>query len=402
MAGDTPMADAPMANLVESLPDGMVLPPKEVRGNIEKTADFFARRPEMKDKMLAKNANDPRFSFLQPEDSYNPYFEWRLKENAEGRGISQSAATASSKKQAEKPKGPEPPPEYDFSARMPMISALDLDTIQLTAQFVARNGPQWARQLAQMEAGNPSFDFLRTQHSLHQYYVRLVDQYTDLLRGEDAKRRIDELEANVKDKFHILERAKQRAEWSKHQEEQKQQMEEDEAKERTAYTQIDWHDYQILDTIEFTEEDTAAELDPPTYLNDLQSASLEQKANWSLAPTHMRLDEAMPGDMDGFAYPQQPQTHIPQYPPQQGYYQQPYQPAYPMPPVAPAPAMQQDYQINQQAHIQAEAAIGAAPANAPGALKPRQAMVKCPNCDQMLPADELENHIKGKLSCSLT
>lgn len=72
----------------------------------------------------------------------------------------------------------EPPPEYEFIADPPSISAFDLDVVKLTAQFVARNGRQFLTQLMQKEQRNYQFDFLRPQHSLFNYFTKLVEQYT--------------------------------------------------------------------------------------------------------------------------------------------------------------------------------------------------------------------------------
>lgn len=77
----------------------------------------------------------------------------------------------------------EPPPEFEFIADPPSISAFDLDVVKLTAQFVARNGRQFLTQLMQKEQRNYQFDFLRPQHSLFNYFTKLVEQYTKVLQA---------------------------------------------------------------------------------------------------------------------------------------------------------------------------------------------------------------------------
>lgn len=204
---------------------------------------------------------------------------------------------------------------------MPIINAQDLEVVKLTALYVAKRGKSFMTTLSQREARNFQFDFLRPQHSLYQFFTRLVDQYTILLRPEgidDAttqQKRIAELEHNVKNKYHILERANQRAEWVKYQEQQKHQKEEQVEQERIDYAQIDWHDFVVVETVLFTESDDQADLPPPTSLTDLQSASLEQKAAMSLNP--LRIEEAMPTDLDNptyyNAYPAQPEPSFPSH-----------------------------------------------------------------------------------------
>merc|ERR1711964_835690 len=230
-------------------PAGVVLPPREIKAILEKTAGYVARNGNVfEDRIREKEKHNPKFSFLSPNDSYNAYYLWRLSEIKEGRGTAVAAGRAGeAEAEPEKPQGPPEPPEFHFSARMPNISAQDLEVVRLTALFVAKNGRQFMTTLSQRETGNYQFDFLRPNHTLHSFFQRLIDQYTTLLRaggmdGEGGKLqqlRIEELQANVDDKFHVLGRAKQRAEWFKFQDEQKAKKEEEAEKEKTSYQQID-------------------------------------------------------------------------------------------------------------------------------------------------------------------
>ena len=58
------------------------------------------------------------------------------------------------------------------------LTALDLDTLRLTAQFVARNGKAFLTGLAGREAGNPHFNFLKPTHSLFGFFTALCDAYS--------------------------------------------------------------------------------------------------------------------------------------------------------------------------------------------------------------------------------
>ncbi|EEH50003.1 uncharacterized protein PADG_06082 [Paracoccidioides brasiliensis Pb18] len=322
---------AAIPELLEELnkaPEGVVLPPRDIRTIIEKTAGFVARNgPVFEDRVREKERSNPKFSFLSANDAYSEFYAWRLSEIRAGRGTAVSAGRAGegAAPEPEKPKGPAQPPDYHFSARMPNINALDLDVVKLTALFVAKRGKSFMTALSQREMRNFQFDFLRPQHSLYQFFTRLVDQYTALLQvGEtdgpnSTSRRLSELERNVKDKYHVLDRAKQRADWIKYQEQQKQKKEEKEEQERIEYAQIDWHDFVVAETVIFTEADDHAELPPPTSLNDLQTASLEQKAMMSLQPHDRRIEEAMPTEEET--------TYYNAYPPSQGPTPQPQHPS---------------------------------------------------------------------------
>lgn len=449
--------NTPLPEDMNKVPEGLVLPPKDIRGSSqlfltrENAANHvfqrLSKRPRamslvtdlslkvrisplihqanrgltlklsFSDRVREKEKNNPKFSFLSAGDAYEPFYQWRLTEIKEGRGTAVSAGRpgeAVAATEPEKPKGPPEPPAFHFSARMPNINAQDLEVVKLTALYVAKRGKSFMIALSQREARNFQFDFLRPQHSLYQFFTRLVDQYTILLRPEgidDAttqQKRIAELEHTVKNKYHILERANQRAEWVKYQEQQKQEKEELEEQERIEYAQIDWHDFVVVETVLFTESDDQADLPPPTSLNDLQSASLEQKAAMSLNP--LRIEEAMPTDLDNptyyNAYPAQPEPSFPAPPPSVSPY--PAQQATPYPP----PAV--DYGRQYSAQPEVPQARTESPVPVPGqppmrirsdyvprAQARRQqaagATALCPNCHQQIPVAELEHHMRVEL-----
>lgn len=369
------------------------------------------------DRVREKEKNNPKFSFLNPEDAYAPFYQWRLTEISEGRGTNVSAGRSGDPVPAaepEKPKGPPEPPAFHFSARMPNSHAKDLEVVKLTALFVAKRGKSFVTALSQREARNPQFEFLRPGNSLHQFFTRLVDQYTVLLRPEGIdgdtteKKRLTELEANTRSKYQVLERAKQRAAWVKHQEQQKQEKEDQEEQERIEYAQIDWHDFVVVETVLFTESDDHEDLPPPTSLNDLQSASLEQKAAMSLNP--LRIEEAMPTDLDAptfyNAYPIQPEPVLAAQPPIASYMPQ-GQPPYPppamdyntqYPPVAPAQASQMRPEMSGSA-IPGQPPMRIRSDYVPRAQARRQqgATAMCPNCRQQIPVAELDEHVRIEL-----
>ncbi|RAL10568.1 putative pre-mRNA splicing factor [Aspergillus homomorphus CBS 101889] len=446
--------NTPLPEEVSKPPEGVVLPPKDIRAIVEKTAGYVARNgPVFEDRVREKERNNPKFSFLNPEDAYGPFYQWRLVEIREGRGTAVSAGRAGESGAASepaKPQGPPEPPEFHFSARMPIINAQDLEVVKLTALFVARRGKSFMTALSQREARNFQFDFLRPQHSLYSYFTRLVDQYIILLRAEgiDAatteQRRIADLERNTQNKWHMLERAKQRAEWAKYQEQQKQKKEEAEEQERIAYAEIDWHDFVVVETVLFTDTDDQIELPPPTSLNDLQSASLEQKAMMSLNP--LRIEEAMPTDFGAETYYNAyPHPHFPEqvsqpfvpeptpappvnpvagpvFPPHVGL----PLPIAPPRPTAPASAFSAAHQeeerrirermeardqaaalkASQQQHQQQQQQQQQPPMRirqdyVPRAQARRQgasgATALCPNCHQQIPVAELEQHMRIEL-----
>uniref|UniRef100_A0A1B6CAA6 Splicing factor 3A subunit 1 n=1 Tax=Clastoptera arizonana TaxID=38151 RepID=A0A1B6CAA6_9HEMI len=247
---------------------GIIYPPPEVRNIVDKTASFVARNgPEFESRIRQNELGNPKFNFLSFGDPYHAYYQHKVKEFHEGRGqepavappgIQQkTVASATQLKQqellkqvSEQPFIPkDPPTEFEFIADPPSISALDLDIVKLTAQFVARNGRQFLTNLMNREQRNYQFDFLRPQHSLFQYFTKLLEQYTKVLIP--PKDMMWKLKDECSSMNAILEQVKYRAEWLRYQEAQRRKEEQMLEKERVAYAQIDWHDFVVVETVDY-------------------------------------------------------------------------------------------------------------------------------------------------------
>ena len=456
-------ADAILEQAVMQLevPSDIVQPPRGLKTIIEKAASYFVRNGKQFEERLRKSkADDPKFSWLQPDDVYHDYFRWRNDKVAKNGGIDAAgvkakgnAATAVAQQQRG-PSKPEmvKPPDYQFSAKMPNISAQDLDVVKLTALFVARNGRQFITSLSQKEAGNWQFDFLRPQHTLNGFFQRLIEQYELLIKPEaEYQRKTDErkkeLEKNISNKYHILDRAKQRAKWIQQQESRRAAKEEKEAQDRVAYAEIDWHDFTVVETIVFNEDDEKEELPAPTSLNDLQAASLEEKGRMteSLVSGSRRLGEAFPGEFETTngthipaqvpSFPQQQPRYQPPPPPQPGMpyppppHQSPYpQPPFPVPgalpqrppsgapppfspvpppsaspntaqPFTPPPPLETN-RLNSPSNAQQPSRAPAPPTNIRTDYQPRararqkEQTAQCPTCQQQIPLSQYNEHVR--------
>ncbi|EGY20687.1 hypothetical protein VD0002_g9162 [Verticillium dahliae] len=404
-------------------PAGVVLPPREIRNVLEKTAGYVARNGFVfEDRIREKERANPKFSFLNTADAYYAFYQWRLEEIKAGRGtaIAAGRANEAAAAAAEKPKGPPKPADFQFSARMPRLSQKDLDVIRLTALFVAKNGRQFMTQLAQREAGSPQFHFLIPNHTFHNFFQHQVDQYTALLRttglgGEGGKLQQEvtaELQGNVDDKYRVLARARQRAEYVRFQEAEKVKREQETEKKREEFARIDWNDFVVVETIVFNDVDEQANLPPPTNLADLQYASLEERNNASIGG-NFRIEEAMPDEVTDYNATSLPLHNS--YAPQQSQPQQPYQQTHGpngQPPRKTAEEEEEDRRIQERSDARAreqQARAEARGGNGPMKIKenyvPRamqraaQAvpMALCPNCKQQIPMDELEAHMRIEL-----
>jgi splicing factor 3A subunit 1 len=162
------------------------------------------------------------------------------------------------------------------------------------------------------------------------------------------------------------------------------------------YAQIDWHDFTVVATIEFTPADDAADLPPPTSLTDLEYATLEQKRQMVNYDPETRRLEAMPED-NPYAPPTRPQISAPQPEAQQ-------------PTSLAAPVVQEiDMEISDgEEQVDELPQPKPLPATLAGGMKIRPAgyvpratrnvvTQVCPNCGEAIPINELDEHMRIEL-----
>ncbi|KAJ2330746.1 SF3a splicing factor complex subunit, partial [Coemansia sp. RSA 2681] len=233
-----------------------------------------------------KYQGNAKFSFIYPNDPYHAYYSHMVEKFKSGDAaaadteggtdaamdIEDAAAVVPTIEEA-----PERPDPVQFAHAMPAISAADLDVMKLTAQFVARNGRQFMTSLAQRESQNYQFDFMSPSHSLFPYFRKLVDQYT--LVFFPTTELGDRLQRDRENKHQILDRVNRRMRWVAFEEEERQRKGREAEKEKEAFLSIDWHDFVVVGTVEFVEEDAFVDLPGPLRLQDLTSMSLEDKHN---------------------------------------------------------------------------------------------------------------------------
>ncbi|KAM5539086.1 hypothetical protein V8D89_007309 [Ganoderma adspersum] len=265
---------------------GLILPPPEIKSVIDRTAAFVARSanpPQFEEKIRENQRQDPKFAFLNSADPYHAYYRHRMDKVVRGE-VEEGPAPKEGEKVEEKPEEPvvpldlgEEPPVPEFILNIPNITVIDLDTIKLTALFTARRGRPFLSALSAREGRNYQFDFLRPTHSLFGYFNRLVEQYSRVLLPSK------EILAQLKERTHDgarwkdLEVASKRARWEQVKREQDKKREDDKEAERVAFAEIDWHDYAIVQTIEFTAADATSELPPPMSVQEVENMTLAQK-----------------------------------------------------------------------------------------------------------------------------
>lgn len=131
---------APATPAAAAKPDGLILPPPEIRTIVDKTASFVAKSPKpelFEDKIRAREKSDSRFAFLNKEDAYHAYYLHRLEafrggEVAEVKADASKAAAAEGGEDADDNDGrpPEPPALEYLVEQPPAMNAVDLCVLQ--------------------------------------------------------------------------------------------------------------------------------------------------------------------------------------------------------------------------------------------------------------------------------
>ncbi|KAB1216618.1 putative splicing factor 3A subunit 1 [Morella rubra] len=274
---------------------GIIHPPPDIRTIVDKTAQFVAKNgPEFEKRIIANNAGNVKFNFLNASDPYHAYYQHRLSEfRAQNQtsalqpsqladsGVPESALSvpAADVNEAAAPKVDvsaqfkplrkviDPPESEQYTVRLPEgITGEELDIIKLTAQFVARNGKSFLTGLTSREINNPQFHFLKPTHSMFMFFTSLADAYSKVLMP--PKGLSEKLKKSVTDMTTVLERCANRLEWERSQEQARQKAEDEKEQERVEMAMIDWHDFVVVETIDFV-DDEDEDLPPPMTLEEV-------------------------------------------------------------------------------------------------------------------------------------
>ncbi|KAG7597042.1 SWAP/Surp [Arabidopsis suecica] len=267
---------APAAVATHTRTIGIIHPPPDIRTIVEKTAQFVSQNGlEFENKVKTEKAKNPNFNFLKSDNPYHAFYQHKITEycakiqdraqcTLDDTEDPQLDFAASADESDAKPdlqaqfraprKTLEAPEPEKYTVRLPTgIMEEELDIIKHTAQFVARNGELFLRGLMSREMNNPLFQFMKPTHSMFTFFTSLVDAYSEVLMPPtDLK---EKLRKSVADLTTVLERCLNRLEWDCSQEEERKKEEDEKEKERVQMALIDWHDFAVVESIDFADEE---------------------------------------------------------------------------------------------------------------------------------------------------
>jgi len=298
---------------------GIIIPPPALKRTIEVTAEHVSKNGIRFEKDLL-SSNESKFNFLL-ENPYNKYYKSILdrkfskleddlmEEDEEEEGdliksestgdvnigsISKSASVTFHMNR-ERSKPTSDPFEYFYDTPIPSsVKSLDLDIIKLTAQYTAMNGKQFLFEVSSRENKNPQFDFLKPTHRHFHFFNKMVDIYMKIIfpdrltpmevqkmhqqqnptqpfdsdntpivkaKNEDHIFKYLNMFANPENKLKVLDMLFQKAEWEILQEEKQRREQLDRDDDKSVFDLIDWHDFIVVETIDFDEDVNEIEFD---------------------------------------------------------------------------------------------------------------------------------------------
>jgi splicing factor 3A subunit 1 len=149
------------------------------------------------------------------------------------------------------------------------LTATQIETIQLVAQFTAMDGKggPFLHQLTLREWNNPEFQFCQPRHSHFAYFSALVDAYRMILRDWITSNNAATTTTTTPET--ILQEAAYRAEYERYQHLEQSQKQQEEGE----IVAIDWHNFVVVETIDFPADEMVVNLLPPPAVAELEMVS---------------------------------------------------------------------------------------------------------------------------------
>eukprot|EP00924_Labyrinthula_sp_SR-Ha-C_P014093 augustus_masked-scaffold_56-processed-gene-1.87-mRNA-1 protein AED:1.00 eAED:1.00 QI:0/-1/0/0/-1/1/1/0/382 len=257
---------------------GVTIPGPNLKPKIDKTAAFIAKQGvSTEQKLLIRNPNG--FEFLKSEHPFHAYYVQQreklaleihkktLSSGKEGvKEISSNKAELKptlakvAKKIEEQKKELE---ELSFILRHPNLNDIttevtqqNLEIIKLTAQYAALRGSSFLNKITEQERHNKDFAFLGPT-KLNPYFLKLIESYQEIVSTD--KKVLSYVENSFSNKFDILERAVRRGKKETEKEKDRVEQANENREKEEQYFQINWNDFEVVDTITFDEDKTEKE-----------------------------------------------------------------------------------------------------------------------------------------------
>lgn len=327
---------------------GIIRPPPDIRAVADKTALFVSKNGrEFETRILnSEKGQTPKFSFLHDNSPFHAYYEDRIKYYQESENVTEreveekkedenavKTSAAIIKKPAKQERKSaldpiakallnqrnkirkdhdtaikaqkvtkneeevesktensastgvnpilvaQPQPLHYVNITAPRtLTALEVETIKLVAQFtVFDNSNNFLQNLTIREWNNPTFAFLQPRNSQFAYFSALTDCYKHVLEtaftndGNEVK--------SIED---CLNNAAYRAEFEQYAEDRQL----DSRREEDDANMIDWHEFVVVETIDFSRDETVQPLALPGEVDEMEESDDDEGETIRVVPNY--------------------------------------------------------------------------------------------------------------------
>lgn len=249
-----------------------MLPPPLVKEMIVKTALHVDRNGREFEHKILQSDSSSKFTFLNASDIFHRFYEFVLEHIDDFK-----------EKEVEVVEPEKPRRELAFhSSPLPAVTSKDLEIIKLCALFAAAN-PANVDVLRQQYGGQLQYKFLDEDNSLHAVFRRFTQQYSAVIRGEfdcggtPGGTPGGTLPGPPPDTASLLQDCFKRMLHNKFVQQHANNTKELSNLLKIQFLSINWDQFEIVETIEFSSLDLVSELEPPLSRQQLLSRSLEDK-----------------------------------------------------------------------------------------------------------------------------
>ena len=230
----------------------MIVPPKELRGLIDKTADYVAKNGVKFEEQIYNKQNEENFSFLRLDNPYRAYYDKRVIFFAKQRinNEQKNAEMILEEKEEEDELSQTEDNGFSFGLIQPKMSVEMRETIQMTARYVAVSGEDFLGQLMLSEENNPQFSFLKPNSPFFSYFTDLISSYVEIM--ENREKHNEALLSYVESLDNVIKECEGRIQHKHKQENYIANIMKTDNKE--VKYEYDWNNFTIMETIDFEEK----------------------------------------------------------------------------------------------------------------------------------------------------
>lgn len=272
---------------MSSIPNDIIIPPNEVRKMIEKTAQYVSKHgTAFEQKIKAKEANNPKFLFINKSDPYHGYYQYIIDTlKAKGKiPLIQERREVNIIPETEVVTIPNDPTPFKTlsikDGKLDMIekemTLTDLNVLKMMARYSVQYSSNSIDLLKRMIVSNSDlnthFGFLDNDNRFNGVYLRYQEIYKLVIIGRATMEK--ELKDNKFNQDEFLDECYNISKQIKEIKVSKSDAIKKKNENIIAYTSIDWQDFEIVETVVIIEND---KFETPLTKETLKYRALIQK-----------------------------------------------------------------------------------------------------------------------------